>query len=283
MKRTALIGIIALTGLISLWLLLAWMGKTESTYRQPRPGMRYENNATETKAPLKPLIYQPRHFANGEACFYKVRIEKGFLTLPAGKVAFRTKKIDLNGTTGWQFTLKGGAIGGLVQYDASSVVNATFTHSLEYHTIQTDLSSRKVDLVFDEKARLCKRILDGKPDGQVETEASTFDPLSIIFKFRELDLETAGEFSCAVCDGKATFPAKITVVGKQEIKIGEKSFQTILVEPDLGQLRGVFKKDPNAKLQIWLSDDDRRVPLRIKTKIKHGTFIADLEKYEGAE
>ena len=245
--------------------------------------MRYENNATETKPPPKPLIYQPRHFANGEACFYKVRIEKGFLTLPAGKVAFGAKKIDLNGTTGWQFTLKGGAIGGLVQYDASSVVNTTFTHSREYHTIQTDLSSRKVDLVFDEKAHLCKRNLDGEPDGQVETEASTFDPLSIIFKFRELDLETANEFSCAVCDGKATFPAKISVVGKQEIKIGEKSFQTILVEPDLGQLRGVFKKDPNAKLQIWLSDDDRRVPLRIKTKIKHGTFIADLEKYEGSE
>ena len=280
MKRAALIGIIALTGMISLWLLLAWMGKTESTYRQPRPGMRYENNATETKVPLKPLNYQPRHFANGEACYYKVRIEKGFLTLPAGKVAFGAKKIDLNGTTGWQFTLKGGAIGGLVRYDATSVVNATFTHSLEYHTIQTDLSSRKVDLVFDAKDRLCKRNLDGKPDGQVETGASTFDPLSIIFKFRELDLETADEFSCAVCDGKATFPAKITVVGKQEIKIGEKSFQTILVEPDLGQLRGVFKKDPDAKLQIWLSDDDRRAPLRIKTKIKHGTFIADLEKYE---
>ncbi len=283
MKRAALIGIITLTSMISLWLLLAWMGKTESTYRQPRPGMRYENNATKTKVPLKPLIYQPQHFADGETCSYKVRIEKGFLTLPAGKVAFGAKKINLNGTLGWKFTLKGGAIGGLVQYDATSVVNATFTHSLEYHTIQTDLSSRKVNLVFDEKARLCKRSLDGKPDGQVETEASTFDPLSIIFKFRELDLKNAGEFSCAVCDGKATFPAKITVVGKQEIKIGEKSFQTILVEPDLGQLRGVFKKDPNAKLQIWLSDDDRRAPLRIRTKIKHGTFIADLEKYEGSE
>jgi hypothetical protein len=104
--------------------------------------------------------------------------------------------------------------------------------------------------------------------------------LSIIFKFRELNLKTAGEFSSAVCDGKATFPAKVTVVGKQEIQIGKKTFQAILVEPDLGQLRGVFKKDPDAKLQIWLSDDERRAPLRIKTKIKHGTFIADLAEYK---
>ncbi|MEE2714441.1 MAG: DUF3108 domain-containing protein, partial [Verrucomicrobiota bacterium] len=249
MRRTALISLIILTGITSLWLLLAWMGKTESTYRQPRPGMRYEKNATLTDQPLEPIIYEPHHFADGEACFYKVRVVKGILTLPAGKVTFRANMIDKNGTTLWKFTLKGGAIGGLVKYDATSVVNTSFTHSLEYHTIQTDLSSRKVDLVFDEKNRQCKRNLDGKPDGQVETEASTFDPLSIIFKFRELDLEAAGEFSSAVCDGKATFPSKIMVVGKQEIMIGEKTFQAILVEPDLGQLRGVFKKDPDAKLQ----------------------------------
>ncbi len=259
---------------------MAWLGKTESTYHQPRPGMRYEKNETQASLPPKSLIYEPHHFANGEVCFYKVRVVKGILTLPAGKVTFRANKIDQNGTALWEFTLKGGAIGGLVKYDATSVVNTTFTHSREYHTIQTDLSSRKVDLVFDEKTRQCKRSLDGKPDGQVETEASTFDPLSIIFKFREQSLENAGEFSSAVCDGKATFPSKLTVIGKQEIQIGEKTFQAILVEPDLGQLRGVFKKDPEAKLQIWLSDDDRRVPLRIKTKIKHGTFIADLAEYK---
>ena len=281
MKRAALISIIFLTSLVSLWLLMAWLGKTESTYHQPRPGMRYEKNATLSSLPQKSIIYEPRHFADGEICYYKVRVLKGILTLPAGRVTFRANKIDQNGTDLWKFTLKGGAIGGLVKYDATSVVNTTFTHSLEYHTIQTDFSSRKVDLVFNENTRQCQRNLDGKPDGQVETEPSTFDPLSIIFKFRELDLESAGEFSSAVCDGKATFPSKVTVVGKQEIKIGEKTFQAILVEPDLGQLRGVFKKDPDAKLQIWLSDDERRAPLRIKTKIKHGTFIADLEKYEG--
>ena len=43
MKRAALIGIISLAGLLSLWLLLAWLGRTESNYRQPRPGMRFEN------------------------------------------------------------------------------------------------------------------------------------------------------------------------------------------------------------------------------------------------
>ena len=246
----------------------------------PRPGMRFEKNATQ---PPANITYQPHSFTSGEVSIYKVRVEKGFLTLPAGKVIFTANLLDSNGTDQWQFSLKGGALGGLVKYDVTSKVNTPFTHALEYHTVQTDLASRKVDLIFDEQARRCRRSLNGNPDGEVETKASTYDPLSIIFKFREMDLDHPGEFSGAVCDGKATFPVKVSVVGSEEITIGEKTFQTTLVEPDLGNLRGVFRKDPNAKLQIWLSDDDRRVPLRIKTKIKHGTFIADLEDYRRDE
>lgn len=283
MKRAALIGIISLTGLFSLWLLLAWLGKTESNYHQPRPGMRFEGKDDNASAPETTAVYRPRHFTDGEVAHYQVRVEKGFLKLPAGKVTFTAQQIDHNGSTAWQFTLQGGALGGLVQYDARSIVNAQFTHSLEYHTVQKDLASRNVVLRFDPQQKRCQRLLNGNPDGEVDTEPSTFDPLSIIFKFRELNLKRPGEFSSAVCDGKATFPSKVTVVGREEIQIGEKKFQAIMVEPDLGQLRGVFQKDPDAKLQIWLSDDPHRTPLRIRTKVKHGTFIADLADYQRPE
>ena len=283
MKRAALIGIISLAGLLSLWLLLAWLGKTESNYRQPRPGMRFENKADKASAPETIVVYQPRHFADGEVGHYQVRMEKGFLKMPAGKVTFAAQQIDHNGTTAWQFTLKGGALGGLVQYDARSIVNAQFTHSLEYHTVQKDLASRNVALQFDPQQQRCRRQLNGNPDGVVDTEPSTFDPLSIIFKFRELDLARPGEFDSAVCDGKATFQSKVTVVGREEIQIGDKNYKTILVEPDLGQLRGVFQKDPDAKLQIWLSADSHRAVLRIRTKVKHGTFIAELADYQRPE
>ena len=275
MKRGALIGIIVFSSGACLWLLLAWLSITESTYRQPTIP-RAEANA----AALPQSVYQPDHFTDGEVSAYKIRLEKGILVIPAGKVTFAVRKLDRNGTALWEFTLKGGAIGGLIHYDATSIVNAAFTHSLEYHTVQSDLSSRKVDLAFDEKNHVCKRTLDGHPDGQVVTEAETLDPLSIIFKFREMDLAADGKFSSAVSDGKATFPVTVNVVGKQSIRIGSQAYRAILVEPDLGNLRGIFKNNSNAKLQIWLSDDAHRTPLRIKTKIKHGTFIAELEKYQ---
>ena len=173
MKRAALIGIILGASVISLWLLLAWLGKTESNYRQPEPGMRYgiPNEIKQTNS--TPKVYQPSRFTDGEVSIYKVRVEKGILTLPAGKVTFTADLLDANGTKRWQFTLKGSAIGGLVKYDVTSIVNASFTHALEYHTVQTDLASRKVDLTFDEKAQHCKRTLNGSPNGTVNTEPST--------------------------------------------------------------------------------------------------------------
>ena len=274
-KRASLIGIILGASVISLWLLLAWLGKTESNYRQPEPGARYgiPNKIKQTNS--TPRVYQPTRFADGELSTYKIKL----FALPIGKCTFSAKLVDQNATSQWHFEMHAGANGLPIQYDARSIVNADFTHSIEYHTVQKDRASRKVDLAFDEKTQRVKRLLNDNPNGEIDTEENTLDPLSIIFKFREMDLDQPGEVQNHVSDGKKTFPAKITVIGKEEIKIGDQIYQAILVEPDLGEMRGVFNKDPDAKMQIWLSDDAHRVPLRIKTKISIGRFTMELEKY----
>lgn len=225
-------------------------------------------------------VYEPRRFGDGEVCEYEIRGKKGPFIVPVGKCTFTARRIDLNGTAAWQFTLKGAAFLGLVSYDATSVVNGEFNHTITYHTVQEDLSSRTVDLEFDQAEQVCRRSLNGSPAGWVPTEAHTLDPLSIIYKFREMNLAQPGEFSSAVSDGKATFKAKVRVVGRQDITIGNRKFPAILVEPDLGDMRGIFRKTENAKLQIWLSADAHQTALRIRTEIKHGTFIADLKNYK---
>ena len=279
MKRASVIGIILGVSVISFWLLFAWLGKTESDYCQPAPGVRYGIPNEIKRTNSTPKIYQPSRFADGELSTYKIKL----FVLPIGKCTFSTKLVDQNATPQWHFEMHAGANGLPVQYDARSIVNGAFTHSVEYHTVQKDRASRKVDLTFDEKTHKVKRLLNGNPNGETATEKNTLDPLSIIFKFREMDLDQPGEVQSHVSDGKKTFPAKITVIGKEEIKIGDQTYQSILVEPDLGEMRGVFNKDPDAKMQIWLSDDAHRVPLRIKTKISIGRFTMELEKYDRPE
>ena len=270
MKRTALISIIVLSSLACLWLLLAWLSKTNTNY-QPAD--------TNSPPPVPTAVYQPHSFTAGEVATYKIKLAG--ITL--GKCTFRADLLDDNGTAQWRFTLKGGAAGGLVRYDSTSIVNASFNHSISYHTVQKDAASRTVDLAFDEKNLKVKRRLNGNSDGEADTKPNTLDPISVIFKFRELDLTNPGTVASFVSDGKGTFPVKVNVVGPQKIKIGDREFDAILVEPDLGNLRGVFNKDPEAKLQIWLSAKADRVPLRIRTKIGRGNFITELENYTRPE
>lgn len=275
-KRKALIAAaLAVAGGVALLVGLNWSAETDSNYVPPAA----DPNATKPKGVAEPQEYMPQFFCDGEVSEYSIRIERGLLKSPVGQCTFAAERIDHNGTTAWRFTLKGGALLGLVNYDATSIVNAHFNHTIEYHTVQKDLASRKVDLMFDAAKRICRRTLNGEPAGEVATEPHTLDPLSIIFKFREMNLAQPGDFSSAVSDGKATFTSKVTVVGKEEITIGDRKFDAILVEPDLGNMRGIFRKEENAKLQIWLSADAHQTALRIKTKIKHGTFIADLKNY----
>ena len=54
--------------------------------------------------------------------------------------------------------------------------------------------------------------------------------------------------------------------------------RTVVVEPQLVQGTGLFVKE--GRLRIWLTDDARRIPVRMRSKVAIGSVSADLEAYE---
>ena len=46
--------------------------------------------------------------------------------------------------------------------------------------------------------------------------------------------------------------------------------------PDMKDLSGVFKKSPKGILRVWYSDDYRKIPLKISSKVVVGSFTAEL-------
>jgi hypothetical protein len=52
------------------------------------------------------------------------------------------------------------------------------------------------------------------------------------------------------------------------------------VEPQLKHIGGVFKKSKDARLQIWVTTDKRHLPVRIKSKVIVGSFVAELVSFE---
>jgi hypothetical protein len=58
---------------------------------------------------------------------------------------------------------------------------------------------------------------------------------------------------------------------KLSTAVGE--FDTIVIRPEF-ELKGKF--NPTGENYIWLSDDDRKLILRIESKIKIGTLVSEV-------
>ena len=52
---------------------------------------------------------------------------------------------------------------------------------------------------------------------------------------------------------------------------------TVVVEPQLLEGTGLFVKE--GRLKLWLTDDARRIPVRMRSKVPVGSVSADLESY----
>ncbi len=76
-----------------------------------------------------------------------------------------------------------------------------------------------------------------------------------------------------VFDNKKLYKAEVQVVKKEEIETGFGTFKTILIRPVL-QSEGIFSR--KGDILIWLTDDAKRLPVLLKTKVKVGSIKATL-------
>ena len=71
---------------------------------------------------------------------------------------------------------------------------------------------------------------------------------------------------------------KASVAEREMIKIDEKTYDTFKVIPDMEKLESqqVVKKGDVPELIIWFTADDKRIPVKIQSKVKVGYFVFEL-------
>ncbi|MBI3991300.1 MAG: DUF3108 domain-containing protein [Candidatus Omnitrophica bacterium] len=106
------------------------------------------------------------------------------------------------------------------------------------------------------------------------------DALSCLYYFRTLKPEVGkSAFFPVNADGK-NYDMEIKVCKKEKMRIPAFGMiDTIQVEP-VGKFEGIFIR--KGRLWIWVTDDDRKIPVLMKSKISIGSITAVLEKIEGA-
>ena len=107
---------------------------------------------------------------------------------------------------------------------------------------------------------------------KVPVPRPVFDPISVIYYLRTVDLSAGKSHSITlVADGKV-YTVHVRVVRRETIQTPAGKFATVMVEPQMTSA-GVARSE---RMFIWYSDDERRLPVRIRTEVKIGAITATL-------
>ena len=108
----------------------------------------------------------------------------------------------------------------------------------------------------------------------IHVPTPVFDPLSLIYHLRTLDL-TVGRTQrfTVLADGKV-YTLEANVIRRETLKSDAGTFSCVVVEPKMAG--GDIFRDEEGQLLIWYSDEARHLPVRIESKVKVGTITANL-------
>lgn len=164
--------------------------------------------------------------------------------------------------------------------DSTALVSHKFSLKLDESMQQRDVlelyDQRKNTVHYWSKLDHKKK---GKAQEQKEISIKPFaqDGLSAFFFLRTLPLEIGKVFEFPVVTNGKLRDVRVTVVRRENLqtKIGE--IPAIVVKPDV-VLDGVLKTYGDS--YVWISDDNRRIILKVDAKIKIGSVIAYLREYD---
>ncbi len=107
----------------------------------------------------------------------------------------------------------------------------------------------------------------------------TQDIISLMYYVRTLDVKAGQTVYVSSHTDKKNYPLAVKFLSYENIEINGAKRRCIVVEPVL-QGEGLFKQ--KGSLTVWMTDDERRIPLRMKSRIYTiGSITANLISYRG--
>jgi hypothetical protein len=129
---------------------------------------------------------------------------------------------------------------------------------------------------FDQRKKVARA--EGK---EYPTPQYVHDILSAFYFVRTVDFsrKNAGDMmTMSNFYSDTSYDLGVKVLGRQELEIEAGTFRTIVVEP-LVKEGGLFKSE--GRIVIWLTDDERKIPVRVNTKVIIGSIDTELRSYSG--
>jgi len=135
---------------------------------------------------------------------------------------------------------------------------------------------RENEVLFDPEAGVARYFRDGKPKKTFAVPPDVQDPLSCFYAYRTSAVMDDRIFNVDITDGSKLITGTVSIVGRETVETDAGTFRTVVIEPKMEGIGGIFRKSPNARILIWLTDDEWRRPVKIQSEVVVGSFTAEL-------
>jgi uncharacterized protein DUF3108 len=208
----------------------------------------------------------------GERFEYSVKF--GFL--PVGSGAMEVAGIDtVRGQLAWHavFTVHGGTLFYRVDDRLESWMDVRSLVSLRH---KQELSEGTRDRqrhfeIFPERGVFEEA---GKPEAP--TVSAPLDDASFLYFVRTIPLEVGATYEFDRYFRPDRNPVKIRVLRRERVKVPAGEFDAIVIQPII-KAKGIFAEGGRAEL--WLSDDNNRIMLQLRSKLSFGSLNLHLTSF----
>ncbi len=234
---------------------------------------------------IGPVMAEEHHpFKPGEKMQYVLK----YGAIPAGEATLEVHDMEVvHGVEAYHFvmTARSNSFVDLffkVRDRIDSYADAGMNHSLHYKKDQQEGKTRRdITVYFDWEKNESTYVNFNADPKIVNLLPGSFDPLSVFYYSRLLDFHNNKEFEHPVTDGKKNRMGILRVIGNETIRVPAGTFDTLVLEPDLQNVEGVFSKKQRAKIKLWITNDERMLLVQMKSKARVGSFVAELVTIQG--
>ncbi len=101
------------------------------------------------------------------------------------------------------------------------------------------------------------------------TVSSPLDEASFLYFIRTIPLEIGKEYSYSRYFNPEGNPVRLKVVRREVIDVPAGKFRTIVLQPII-RTKGLFSE--NGKAEVWITDDNARIVVQLKTRLSIGSL-----------
>ncbi|HSQ61315.1 MAG TPA: DUF3108 domain-containing protein, partial [Acidobacteriota bacterium] len=151
--------------------------------------------------------------------------------------------------------------------DAESLYSRRFVKRLREGGYKKD-----VDVRFDQAARKAY-YENGKT---LDVAAGVHDVLSAFYYVRTRPLPDGATILVPTHDNEKSYEMEVKVLKREKVEVPAGTFACVVVEPKL-KSEGIFKA--KGGMQVWLTDDERRMPVMVRSSVPVGSISVRLTDY----